>query len=145
MMKQAKLAVALGLTSLLVGCAGSQVSQFTYSENMPVNEAVKTEKCYDASVLLAVGLDKAQTVAKRVITGLDATIDEESATHIKAQRNRHIGVFVGSGGEELFVNLKPVTDDQTFVSVTTKTGLVGAAGMKAWSCKAVDEMIKMVK
>jgi hypothetical protein len=30
------------------------------------------------------------------------------------------------------------------VTVATKTGFVGGAGQKAWSCQIVDEMVKMV-
>ena len=30
-----------------------------------------------------------------------------------------------------------------FVSATTKTGFVGGAGMKAWSYRIIDEIVKM--
>jgi len=77
------------------------------------------------------------------VIAIDSTIQEESLTFIGAQRNRHIGVFVGSGGEELFITLQEITNKSTFVSAATKTGFVGGAGQKAWSCRIVDEIAKM--
>jgi len=78
-----------------------------------------------------------------VVIALDSTIEEETPDYIKAQRKRHIGLFVGSGGEVLTVQLKEIDADKTFVTATTKTGFAGAAGMKPWSCQLVDEMVKM--
>jgi hypothetical protein len=88
-------------------------------------------------------MKRAKDIAKKVIIALDSKITEETDTSIKAQRNRHIGVFVGSGGEELTVNLKGIDSNKTFISATTKTGFVGGAGQKAWSCQIIDEMVKM--
>ena len=137
-------AVIFALIVIMSGCAGTNVSKFSYNEKYNVNEPVKGEKCFDASVLLVVDQKKAKDIAKKVIIALDSTITEETDTSIKAQRNRHIGVFVGSGGEELVVNLKEIDSSRTFISVTTKTGFVGGAGQKAWSCQIIDEMVKMV-
>ncbi len=87
--------------------------------------------------MLNESLADSTSIAKKVLAAVDSTITETTETAIKAQRNRHIGVFVGSGGEELFITLKPVSSDKTFVTVATKTGFVGGAGQKAWSCQVV--------
>ncbi len=137
------LIVVCSFVLIMSGCAGTHVSKFTYDENYTVNEPVKGEGCYDASVLLGEDMARAKDIAKKVIIALDSTITEETETSIKAQRNRHIGVFVGSGGEELAVNLKKIDNNKTFISATTKTGFVGGAGQKAWSCQMIDEMVKM--
>lgn len=128
---------------LLAGCAGVEVSQYAYNGSYKVNEPVKGEKCYDASVLLGADMKRAKEIAKRVLTAIDSTISEETETVIKAQRNRHIGVLVGSGGEELAISLRAAGNDRTFTTVTTKTGFVGGAGQKPWSCRIVDEMVNM--
>jgi hypothetical protein len=125
------------------GCAGTHVSKYSYDENYNVNEPVKGKKCYDASVLLGVDLKRAKDIAKKVVIALDSKITEETDTLIKAQRNRHIGVFVGSGGEEIAVNLREIDSSKTFITATTKTGFVGGAGQKAWSCQIIDEIVKM--
>ena len=137
------LVIVFGFVAIMSGCAGTHVSKYSYNENYNVNEPVKGEKCYDASVVLSVNMQKAKDIAKKTLIALDSKITEETDTSIKAQRNRHIGVFVGSGGEELAVNLKEIETNKTFVSAATKTGFVGGAGQKAWSCKIIDEMVKM--
>lgn len=126
------------------GCAGTHVSKFAYkSDEYKVNVPVKDEGCYDASVLL--GSDPARTrdVANKVIVALDSSITSSTDTSIRAERNRHLGVLVGSGGEELAVEWKAVDGKRTFVTATTKTGFVGGAGQKAWSCEIVDKMVEM--
>ena len=127
----------------LSGCAGVQTSGYAFNDSYKVNQPVKGEGCYDASVLLGKNAAESKTIATKVLTAIDSTISEETATLIKAQRKRNIGVFVGSGGEELSVGLREVSSNTTFVTVTTKTGFVGGAGQKAWSCQVVDEMVKM--
>lgn len=138
------LIVVFGFVAIMSGCAGTHVSKYSYNENYNVNVPVKGEKCYDASVLLGVNMLRAKDIAKKALIALDSKITEETDTSINAQRNRHVGVFVGSGGEELSVNLKTIDNNKTFISATTKTGFVGGAGQKAWSCKIIDEMVKMV-
>lgn len=126
------------------GCAGTQVSRFTYTaEAYKVNVPVKDDGCYDASVLLGSNAARTRDVAGKVVAALDSTVTETTDTSIHAQRNRHIGVFVGSGGEELAVEWKPVDAGKTFVTATTKTGFVGGAGQKAWSCEIVDKMVEL--
>jgi hypothetical protein len=134
---------AFSLIVIMSGCAGTQVSKYSYNETLIINEPVKDADCYDASVLLGVDIKRAKDIAKKVVIALDSTISEDTDTSIKAQRNRHIGLFVGSGGEELAVILKEVDGKKTFISATTKTGFVGGAGQKAWSCQIIDGIVKM--
>jgi hypothetical protein len=134
--------VLLALASL-TGCAGLETSKFSYSQNAKINEANKSPDCYDASVLLGKNVVKSKDIAKKVLVGIDSTISVDKADEIKAERNRHVGLFVGSGGEELSVKLKEVTAENTFITVTTKTGFVGGAGQKPWSCQIADEIVKM--
>lgn len=126
------------------GCAGTHTSKYAYqADAYKVNVPVKDEGCYDASVLLGVDAAKTKDVANKVVVGLDSTITESTDTAIHAERNRHIGLFVGSGGEELAVEWKSVEGKKTFVTATTKTGFVGGAGQKAWSCEIVDKMVEL--
>lgn len=131
--------------AVLTGCAGVATSSMSYNDKLTVNAPQKGEGCYDAAVVLGTNLDRTKDIAKKVLTALDASIVTEKPESIMAQRNRHIGVLVGSGGEELFVNWNSVSPEKTFVSVATKTGFVGGAGQKAWSCQMIDEMIKMAQ
>jgi len=138
-----RLALLLGVVGTS-GCAGTLVSKFVYrSDAYKVNVPVKDEGCYDASVLLGVGAARTRDVANKVVVALDSTVTASTDTSIQAQRNRHIGVFVGSGGEELAVAWKAVDAGKTFVTAATKTGFVGGAGQKPWSCEIVDKMVEM--
>ena len=127
----------------MAGCAGIETSSHKYSESAKLNEPVKGIDCYEASVLLGKNAGDSMTMATKVLTAIDATVSEKTATQVKAQRNRHIGLLVGSGGEELSVTLTPVQNDRTFVAVATKTGFVGAVGQKGWSCQVVDQLVTM--
>lgn len=128
------------IVASLAGCAGTYSSSFNHDSSYQINQPVKSKDCYDASVLLNKSLTEAKAISKKVLVAVDARISEETDTSLKAQRNRHIGVFVGSGGEELTVELNPVTNERTFVTTTTKTGFVGGAGQKAWSCQIIDQL-----
>lgn len=136
--------IAVGV-SVLAGCAGVPVSSHTYNESYKPNQPVKADGCYEASVVLTKNLADTTAIATKALAAVDATVTETAATHIKAQRNRHIGLLVGSGGEELQVTFKPAPSNSTFVSVATKTGFVGGAGQKAWSCQIVDQLVTMAR
>ena len=127
------LCIVFTLSSMTLGCAGTMMSSFKYNDNVRINEPQKGESCYDAAVLLGVDLTRGRDIARKVIVGLDATINKETDNSIEAQRNRHIGLFLGSGGEVLVIELKKIDDTKIFVTATTKTGFVGGAGMKPWS------------
>lgn len=132
-------------SAVISGCAGVATSNMSYNSTMQLNAPQKAADCYDAAVLLGGNLDRAKDITKKVLVAIDAKIISEKPESIMAQRNRSMGVMVGSGGEELFVNWAPQGADKTYVTVATKTGFVGGAGQKAWSCQMVDEMIKMAK
>jgi len=127
---------------ILVGCAGVQTSRHSYSDSYKANEPVKAEGCYDASVLLTKGIRESADISAKVLAAVDSTVSERTESQIKAQRNRHIGLLIGSGGEELTIELK-ASPRGTFVTVATKTGFVGGAGQKAWSCQIVDQIVAM--
>ena len=140
----AALVVVAG-ASVLAGCAGVPTSTHSYDASYKPNQPVKGDGCYEASVLLTRNAADAATIAGKVLSAVDASVTQSTATQIKAQRNRHIGLLVGSGGEELNVTLQPVSNSSTFVTVATKTGFVGGAGQKAWSCQIVDQMVAMAR
>ncbi len=131
--------------SVLAGCAGVPVSSHSYNDSYKPNQPVKADGCYEASVVLTKNVADTTAIATKVLSAVDATVTETTATQIKAQRNRHIGLFVGSGGEELQVTFKATPSNSTFVTVATKTGFVGGAGQKAWSCQIVDQMVTMAR
>lgn len=129
----------------LSACAGVETSKYSYTGNQALNYPSKSDDCYDAAILVGKNIVEAKQISLRVLAALDTSIEKDESTAIKASRNRHIGLLVGSGGEEIFVNLKDVAKDRTFITITTKTGFVGGAGQKAWSCQVVDEVAKQAQ
>jgi hypothetical protein len=138
------LTIVVGV-SVLAGCAGVPVSSHSYNDSYKPNQPVKADGCYEASVVLTRNLADTTAIAGKVLSAVDAAVTEKTATQIKAQRRRQIGLFVGSGGEELQITFKPTPNNNTFVTVATKTGFVGGAGQKAWSCQIVDQMVAMAR
>ncbi len=122
------IAICLFFALLLSGCAGTNSSKFTYNNTYKPNMSVNDEKCYDSSVMLNLDIKSAKAVAKKVLTEFDTEITEETDTAIKADRIRRYGNGGGAccyGGEELGVNLQQVDANNTFITVTTKTGWRG--------------------
>jgi hypothetical protein len=125
------------------GC-GTMNSQFVYNESFQPNIPQTDKKCYDGAVLLTVDLSRAKDIARKVLVGLDGEIKEESDTYVRAVRRiQRFALIVSSGGETLTVKLEKVDDNQTFVTAATYT-MRGAAA-KLWSCKIMDEMVKMAQ
>ena len=77
-------------------------------------------------------LAAAQQSAIAAVKGLDSEIEVEKPNYVQGFRNRHMGLFIGSGGETLRVWLEPVSKDQTLVKVTTSRSFIGIAGQKTW-------------
>ena len=135
--------VMLFTAGIISGCAGVRVSRFSYNHSYQLNKPVKDEKCFDASVLLGVDIARAKDIGRKVLIAFDSDIFEESDLKITAQRNRHLGILITNGGEELAIHLKKIAKNKTFATVTTKTGFFGTVGQKAWSCQIADEMVNM--
>jgi len=132
----------------LSGCGGTYKSQFIFNEKFIENKPVKGEKCFDAAVLLSLGLENSIPCLKDIVANINSTVTSFSSNdmgaELKAQRKR--GGFVqGGGGEELSVNLIKIDCNRTFVTVTTKTGFRGGMNMIPWSCFVVDKLVQKTK
>lgn len=126
------------------GCAGTLTTRHAYTgDAYKLNVPVKDEGCYDSAVLLGANAERTKEIAGKVVAALDSTVTASTDGSVAAQRNRHIGLLVGSGGEELMVTWKPVDASQTFVTAATKTGFVGGAGQRGWSCEIADKMVDL--
>ena len=73
---------------------------------------------------------------------------KDSGDEISAQKSRHVGVFVGSGGETLVLKLAPAEEggkQGTRVDGETKKGFVGRAGQKSWTNAVLDQTACMLE
>lgn len=76
------------------------------------------------------------------LAALEFNIKKDTGNEISAQKSRHLGVFVGSGGETLNLKLAAGEEDGkkgTIVEGETKKGFVGRVGQKSWTNAVFDQ------
>jgi hypothetical protein len=89
-------------------------------------------------------MDKTLEAAKQALATYGCNIKKEKADYLECTRDRHVGVFVGSGGEKVTVKLS-AKGSETRVEIKTGKGFVGRVGKKNWSTPIFDEMMKTLK
>jgi len=100
----------------------------------------------DVDQTVAYPMDKVLAAARQALAtyGCDVKKDKEKPDYLECTRDRHVGVFVGSGGEKVTVKLSP-KGSETRVEIKTGKGFVGRLGKKNWSTPIFDEMMKTLK
>ena len=76
------------------------------------------------------------------LAALEFDVKKDEAKDIEANKKRHVGVFVGSGGEKVVFHLEEVAlEGQKATKITgeTKKGFVGRAGQKSWTNAVLDQ------
>jgi hypothetical protein len=129
-------AIALMLSVVICGLAVNQEQE--------KDDPSKGSKDVDQTVAypMAKVLDAARLAMATY--GCDSKKDKEKADYLECTRDRHIGVFVGSGGEKVTVKLSE-KGNETRVEVKTGKGFVGRVGKKNWSTPVFNEMMKTLK
>lgn len=102
----------------------------------------KGSKNIDQTV--AYPMDKVLEAAKQALATYGCNVKKERADYLECTRDRHVGVFVGAGGEKVTVKLS-AKDSETRVEIKTGKGFVGRLGKKNWSTPIFDEMMKTLK
>jgi hypothetical protein len=82
--------------------------------------------------------------AKQALTTYGCDIKKETADYVECTRDRHIGAFVGSGGEKITVRLSTQGTD-TRVVIKTGKSFVGRLGKKNWSTPVFEDMLSTLK
>ena len=71
-------------------------------------------------------------------------VKKETPDSLECTRSRHVGVFLGSGGEKVTVRVSPNGND-TRVQINTGKGVLGRLGKKNWSTPVFNELLKNLK
>ena len=82
--------------------------------------------------------------AKQAVATYGCDIKKETADYVECTRDRHIGAFVGSGGEKITVRLN-TQGTETRVVIKTGKGFVGRLGKKNWSTPVFEDMLATLK
>jgi hypothetical protein len=76
------------------------------------------------------------------LAALEFEVKKDKGSTVEARKRRHIGVFVGSGGEKMVIQLVEAEQDGkqgTRVIAETKKGFVGRVGQKSWAGAVLDQ------
>jgi hypothetical protein len=82
--------------------------------------------------------------AKQALSTYGCEVKKERGDYLECTRSRHVGVFVGSGGEKVTVQLS-ATDGGTRVVIKTGKGFVGRLGKKNWSTPIFTELERLLQ
>ncbi len=121
--------ICLFFCLFFLGC-GSVHSQYIYDDSYKENSPVKSEKCYDAAVLLNIDMEKTKYICRRFLMEKGITITADTDISIEAsQKNGHIAI-----------QYEKVTKDLTFVTVGTEKQDFWGGFLD--SCEIVDAIIE---
>ena len=120
--------------------AGQPVQAANQAEDK--DDASKGSKDVDQTV--AYPIAKVLEATKQALATYGCDIKKEKPDYLECTRDRHVGAFVGSGGEKVTVQLS-AKGSETRVEIKTGKGFVGRLGKKNWSTPIFDEMMKTLK
>ena len=86
--------------------------------------------------------EKVKEALVDALKALEFEVKKDKDNEIEASKKRHIGVFVGSGGESLVARLEEAEESGvkgTRLIAETKKGFLGRAGQKSWSSAVLDQ------
>jgi len=112
----------------LPGCEGKEIKSG--------KEKGKQERVFHAPQV------KVKEALLSALAALEFEAKKNEGNDIEANKKRHVGVFVGSGGEKVVFHLEEVDlEGQKATKVTgeTKKGFVGRAGQKSWTNAILDQ------
>lgn len=90
----------------------------------------------------AAPMPKVKEAVTAALAALEFDVKKDSVNEIEAHKRRHVGVFVGSGGENIVLQLTEAEQEGkkgTRVVGETKKNFVGRAGQKSWTNAVLDQ------
>jgi hypothetical protein len=146
-MKQKFGSVACAFVCLLTfsGALHAQpASQAVQSANEADGKDDPSKGSKDVDQTVAYSMAKVLDAVKQALNTYGCDVKKEKPDYLECTRDRHVGAFVGSGGEKVTVQLSAKGSD-TRVEIKTGKGFVGRLGKKNWSTPIFDDMMKTLK
>ena len=106
------------------------------------DDASKGSKDVDQTI--AYSIARVLEATKQALTTYGCDVKKEKPDYLECTRDRHVGAFVGSGGEKITVQIS-AKGDETRVEIKTGKGFAGRLGKKNWSTPIFDELVKTLK
>lgn len=90
----------------------------------------------------AAPLPKVKEALTSALASLEFEVKKDKDNVIEAHKRRHVGVFVGSGGEKVVLHLKEAEEGGTKgteVTGETVKNMLGRMGQKTWTGAVLDQ------
>jgi len=136
---------SLVVVGLLAG--GGAMAIDSRAAAMPSTQDEKADPSKDSKDIdqtVAFPMAQVLDAAKQALATYGCDIKKETADTLECTRDRHIGAFVGSGGEKITVHVSE-KGKETRVEVKTGKGFVGRLGKKNWSTPVFEDMLATLK
>jgi len=81
-------------------------------------------------------LPKVKAAATEALQALEFEVKEKTNDSLEAHKARHMGLFVGSGGEKVVLSFREAEQNGqkgTMVTGKTKKSIIGIVGQKTWT------------
>lgn len=127
------------IAAVLPGLTQEVVAQARVDESDDPSKGSK-----DVDEVVPYAMDKVLQAAKLAVATYGCEVKKEKADSLECVRSRHVGVFVGSGGEKVTIRLKSL-GTETQVVVKTGKGFVGRLGKKNWSTPIFNELLNNLR
>jgi hypothetical protein len=121
----------------IIGCASDRQAMTTPK---PIDHPKPPDHAKTASVHYPLG--PVHTAAENSLAVSGFKVAKADDVFIEANRPRHIGLFLGSGGEVCRVWLRSVAPDETEVKVDSIKTFVGMLGQKEWDSTVLAEILR---
>ena len=131
-----KLSCAAVLALTLIGCASDHEAM----SPKPINHPKPPDHAKTASVHYPLGTVHTSAENSLAVSGFKVVKADD--VFLEAERPRHWGLFVGSGGEVCRVWLRSVAADETEVKVDSIKTFVGMMGQKEWDSTVLAEILR---
>jgi hypothetical protein len=139
----------LALLGVLVLALSGLALTTSAQETQPAKPAEATQDdptkdSKDMSEVVEYPVARVLEATKQALATYGCEIKKERSGHLECTRSRHVGAFVGSGGEKVTAQLSP-EGDRTKLIVKTGKGFVGRLGKKNWSTPIFNEIVRILK
>ncbi|HYR86523.1 MAG TPA: hypothetical protein VE422_20715 [Terriglobia bacterium] len=143
MQRVSKAVLLLWAACLLVAPAAIVSAQEKPGDKQEQADDNATKGSKDIDQVVKYPMDAVLRAVKLGMETYGFEVKKEKPDYLEATRTRHVGVFLGSGGEKVKVRLSTASDG-TRVKIETGKGFVGRLGKKNWSTPIFNETTKIL-
>jgi predicted dinucleotide-utilizing enzyme len=143
-MKFAFLSSVIVALFFVSGVADTHDRQETTQEKKEEQQEDPTKGSKNVDEVVNYPMELVLEAARQAMETYGCEIKKEKADYLEGTRSRHIGAFVGSGGEKIKVKLSEEKEG-TRVKINTGKGFMGRLGKKNWSTPIFKEMMRLLE